>query len=114
MVFAISCGILVSLITVALAGVRASRMSISSAVKELPDPVSPKQQWWRWVWLGFVGVCGALGLAVPVVQLRAVGGALLIVVVAGALRGRLPERARLTLAGAALTVWSAAFVLLSI
>jgi len=105
-VFAISCGILVSLITVALAGVRASRMSISSAVKELPDPVSPKQQWWRWVWLGFVGVCGALGLAVPVVQLRAVGGALLIVAVAGALRGRLPERARLTLAGAALTVWS--------
>jgi putative ABC transport system permease protein len=110
-VFAISCGILVSLITVALAGIRTSRMSISSAVKELPDPIAPTQQWSRWVWLGFLGVCGAFGLAMPAVQLRAIGGALLIVAAAGALRGRLSERARLTVAGAALTAWSLALPL---
>jgi putative ABC transport system permease protein len=107
-VFAISCGILVSLITVALAGIRTSRMSISSAVKELPDPITPRQHWWRWAWLGFLALCGVFGLAMPVVQVRAVGGALLIVAAAGALRGRLPERARLTMAGAALTAWSLA------
>jgi putative ABC transport system permease protein len=107
-VFAISCGILVSLITVALAGIRTSRMSISSAVKELPDPITPRQHWWRWAWLGFLALCGAFGLAMPAVQLRAIGGALLIVAAAGALRGRLLERARLTVAGAALTAWSLA------
>jgi putative ABC transport system permease protein len=107
-VLAISCGILVSLITVALAGIRTSRMSISSAVKELPDPVIPRQQWWRWAWLGFLALCGAFAVAMPAVQLRAIGGALLIVAAAGALRGRLPDRARLTMAGAALTAWSLA------
>src|SRR5207237_2445941 len=41
-VFAVSCGILVSLITIAVAGLRASGMSISSAVNELPDSAAAR------------------------------------------------------------------------
>src|SRR5439155_1628505 len=57
-VFAVSCGILVSLITIAMAGLRASRMSISSAIKELPDPAAARTSWRRWGWIGCLGLAG--------------------------------------------------------
>jgi len=105
-VFAVSCGILVSLITIAMAGLRASRMSISSAIKELPDPAAARTSWRRWGWIGCLGLAGVLCLAVPFVILRAVGGTLVIIAATAALRGRVPERARANVAGAALTAWA--------
>src|SRR5207248_10634228 len=73
LVFAVSCWILVSLITIAVAGLRASRMSISSASKDLPDPAAARTSWRRWGWIGCLGLAGVLCLAVPFVILRAVG-----------------------------------------
>ena len=106
LVFAISCGILISLITISIAGLRTSRMSISSAIKELPDPTVARTSWRRWGWIGFLGLAGVLCLAAPDVILRAVGGTVVIIAATAALRGRLPERARANVAGGALTVWA--------
>ena len=113
-VFAISCGILVSLLTVVLTSVRTSRMTISSAIRDLPDPIAVKRSWWRWTWIVFLGMVAALCIAAPNLLLRAVGGSLLIMAATAALRGRLPERARATVAGAALTAWSVSLPFLKV
>ena len=105
-VFAISCGILVSLITVVLASLRSSRMSISSAIKQLPDPTVARQSWWRWSGIAILVLVAVACIATPSLPLRALAGSVLIIAATAALRGRLPERARATIAGAAMTAWS--------
>jgi len=113
-VFAIGCGILVSLVTVLLTSLRTSRMTISSAIKDLPDVTAERRSWWRRAWIAFLGLAAALCIAAPFVLLRAIGGSVLIIAATAAVRGRLPERARATLAGAALTTWSISLTLLRV
>jgi putative ABC transport system permease protein len=59
------------------------------------------------------GVVAVAGLATPVANLRDVGGALLLVAAMMAARGRVPERVRASLAGAALAAWGLGFLALA-
>jgi putative ABC transport system permease protein len=112
--FALATGLLVSLATVLVAGLRTSRMTISSAVKDLPDPVpAERPSWARWVWVAGLGLAGAAGLATPASPLRDVGGGLLLVAAAAAARGRVPERVRASLAGGALGAWGLGYLALA-
>jgi putative ABC transport system permease protein len=115
---AITAGAVLTLAAVVLAAMLRSGMTIAAAIRDLPEPIVvtrgslPR----RAVQLG-LAVASLVALfnpapAVPGVPLRMVGGVGLIALASLAMRGRVPERARLTGLGLALTAW--AFVSLAI
>jgi putative ABC transport system permease protein len=115
---AISAGAVLTLAAVVVAAVLRSGMTIAAAIRDLPEPVSfSRGSLSRRVFqLGLV-VASLVALfnpapAVPGVPLRMVGGVGLIALASVAMRGRIPERARLTGLGLALTAW--AFISLAI
>jgi putative ABC transport system permease protein len=113
-VFAVSAGLLVSLVTVLAASLRTSRMAISSAVKDLPEPLVPSRTSpLRWVWVAVLAAVGVAGLAATAPILRDLGGALLLLAATAAARGRVPDRVRASLAGASLGAWSFGFLVLA-
>jgi putative ABC transport system permease protein len=87
-------------------------MTIAAAIRDLPEPVSLARGSLnrRVLQLGLVaGSLVALfnpAPAVPGVPLRMVGGVGLIALASASMRGRIPERARLTGLGLALTAWA--------
>ena len=97
---AFAAGALLTLATVAATAYRTSRMVISAAVRDLPEPATlPGRRWPRIALLLGVALCGG-GLLIPNDgRSRLLGGFLLIAAVAGMARGRLPDRARATLFG---------------
>lgn len=102
---AVAAGALVTLAGVLAAAFHGTTMTISSALRELPDQVRGAHPRLRagLLWLALaVGVtCVAAG-PVP----RTLGGMILIGVAAAVARRRLSDRARSTLAGLALTGWA--------
>jgi len=97
-------GALLTLATVAATAYRTSRMAISAAIRDLPEPaLAPRQRWPRTALLLTVAAAGA-GLLIPNDgRARLLGGSLLIAAVAGLARGRLPDRARATIFGLGIT-----------
>ncbi|MGH2794876.1 MAG: ABC transporter permease [Actinomycetota bacterium] len=103
-------GSVLTLLVVAFASWRTSRMTITAAIRNLPEP--PRQQRPRWVritravlftlatLLGLAGIAG--GQAVP----RMAGGLAVILVASSIVRGRLSPRLHATLFGLALAAWS--------
>jgi len=106
--FSIAIGALIVLATLFATSVRSSRMQISSAIKNLPEPPGRrKRSIWRLVVLGGLGL-GSLGALVGGnLSLRLVGGVGLVVLAAVLVGGRISDRLRATLTGAALTAWAA-------
>jgi len=105
---AFAIGALITLGTVAGAAFRTSRMAIAAAIRDLPDPASTASQ--RWPRTALVVIVAAFGVALLVpndLRTRVVGGVVLIATVAALARGRLPDRARFTLAGVLLATWAA-------
>jgi putative ABC transport system permease protein len=103
---AIGAGAAVTLAAVVLAAVLRSDMTIAAAIRDLPEPVSLKggSVASRVLQLGLV--VGSLIALFPGGALRLVGGTGLITFAALAMRGRIPDRARLTGAGLALAAWA--------
>lgn len=97
-------GALLTLATVAATAYRTSRMAISAAVRDLPEPApAAGRRWPRIALLLAVAVAGA-GLIIPnEAPSRMVGGTLLIAAIAGLARGRLPDRGRATVFGLGIT-----------
>jgi putative ABC transport system permease protein len=106
---AIAIGGLITIATLFVTSVRSSRMEISSAVKDLPEPVT-RRKWsvWRTAALGPLGLAAIAAVVVGNSPIRLLGGAALILVAAGVARPLLPERVLATLAGAALAIWAVA------
>jgi putative ABC transport system permease protein len=105
---AFAVGALITLGTVAGAAFRTSRMAIAAAIRDLPDPASTARH--RWLRTALVVTVAAFGVALLVpndLRSRLVGGVVLIATVAALARGRLPDRARFTLAGVLLATWAA-------
>jgi putative ABC transport system permease protein len=100
-------GALITLITVAFASRRTSRMSIPAAIRDLPEPArQPGIRWLRWV---VAGALGLLGLSLVVQSQpfgRLAGGTSLILGASAVARRRLSPRAHTTLLGAALAGWA--------
>lgn len=106
---------LITLTTLFITSLRTSRMAISAAIRDLPEPA--KTRGTSWVRLVFLVVGALAGAAVAVgaaPQLRALGGAVAIACAGGLIRGRLADRARFTLIGAAIAAWAVGFVSLEV
>jgi len=115
LVLAVCLGTFVTLATVLAVGVRTSRMSIASAIKNLPEPTrSDRTTWFRAVWITALGLAGLAAVVAGSIPIRELGGAAFIVASAAALRGRLPERARATLAGGGILLWALALDLAAV
>jgi putative ABC transport system permease protein len=100
-------GVTITLGTILVASIRASRLSVSSAVRDLPDPAAPTgRSWFRHAWAPVLAVLGAVAFTSANPALRLLGGAALIVAASGLARRWLGSRARASLAAAALLAWS--------
>jgi putative ABC transport system permease protein len=108
---AIAAGAVVTLAAVVLAAVLRSDMTIAAAIRDLPDPTSVNRgslsSRLRYYGLA-IGSLIALVLPSPPFPepLRLLGGAGLIAFAAFSMRGRIPDRARLTATGLALAAWA--------
>ncbi len=104
---AVAAAALINLVVVFLASLRTSRMAISSAIRDLPEPSAGGRQSRKR--LAFLGVLGLAGLAVMVSghsDFALLGGALIIAVAAGFLKGRVADRWRYSAAGVAAAAWA--------
>jgi putative ABC transport system permease protein len=112
MALAIAAGAVLTLAAVVLAAVLRSDMTIAAAIRDLPEPASLRRSSLprRLLQLGLVaGSLVALFNPAPPLPggpLRLVGGIGLITLASISMRGRIPERARLTGVGLALTAWA--------
>jgi putative ABC transport system permease protein len=111
MALSIAIGALIVLVTLFGTSVRSSRMQISSAIKNLPEPAARKKRSiWGTAFLGCLGLGSIAALVAGSLPVRLVGGVGLVILAASLVSGRISERLRSTLTGAALTVWAAAAV----
>ena len=110
-------GALVTLITVAAAARRTSRLSIPAAIRDLPEPARERSRpWLRWLGIAVPALVGASLVAMSLAMdngrfPRFIGGILLILAAGSLMKPRLSSRAHSTLLGAALALW--AFVMTS-
>ncbi len=103
-------GTLLTLAVIFLASRRTSRMTITAAIRNLPEPPPErKSRRWRTVRLAAFGVLGVLGLTAPGFP-RLAGGIALILVLSAVARSRLSSRTHSTLTGLALAGWSFAII----
>jgi putative ABC transport system permease protein len=106
---AVAFGGLITFVAVFLAALRTSRMTITSAIRNEPEPESvPRRSWFRVAWLTALSAAGVLGLSAGDPRYHLLGGWALILVAAAVTRGRLADRTRATLAGALVTIWGIA------
>ncbi|HEY8951681.1 MAG TPA: FtsX-like permease family protein, partial [Candidatus Dormibacteraeota bacterium] len=107
----IAIGSLIVLATLFATSVRTSRMQISSAIRNLPEPTRRRN---RSVWMSALLATVALGSLAALVMgslpVRMAGGVGLVILAAALIGGRVSDRLRATLTGAALTPWAAANV----
>jgi len=108
---AFAAGALITLGTFAAAAYRTSRLAIASAVRDLPEPSSPvRDRWVRTALLAGLALVGAVLLIPNYTGSRLAAGVALIASITALARGRLPGRARATLAGLLLFAWAALIV----
>jgi putative ABC transport system permease protein len=99
-------GALITLATIFIVSMRTSRMAISSAIRDLPEPAHPRRRsWLGLVWPLLLAAAGVAALLPGDPAYRAIGGAALIVAASMLASGKLPERMRASLTGAALVAW---------
>jgi len=111
MAFSIAIGTLIVLVTLFGTSIRSSRMQISSAIKNLPEPARRrKRSIWGTALLGTLGLGSIAALMTGNLSIRIVGGVGLVILASALIGRRISERLRSTLAGVALTVWAAAGV----
>ncbi len=111
-VLAVCLGALITLATIVIVSIRTSRMAISSAIRDLPEPAIPKRRSLiRMAWPLILASAGVAAWIQGDAALRAAGGAALVVAVSMLTSGRLSERMRATLTGSALVAWEVVAVL---
>lgn len=101
---------LINFVTVLIVSLRTSRMEISAAIRDLPDPDrTTGTSRVRFGLLGLAGLAGLVAVAAGQPPIRLLGGAVAIASASGFFRGRLSDRVRFSAAGAAAAVWAIAY-----
>jgi putative ABC transport system permease protein len=104
---ALAAAALLNLVTVLLASLRTTRMAISSAIRDLPEPPETRRpSWKRSVFLAGLAMAGVIAMLSGRLEYGLLGGALIIAAAAGFLRGRISDRWRYSAAGASALVWA--------
>ena len=107
----VAIGALIVLSTLFATSVRSSRMQISSAIKNLPEPGRPKRRSaWRTALLAGLGLGSVGALVAGNLPVRLAGGVALVILAATLVAGAISDRWRATLTGAALTTWAAVYL----
>jgi hypothetical protein len=84
-------------------------MQISSAIKNLPEPTrQPKRSVWRTALVAGLGLGSLTAVVIGSLPVRMSGGVGLVILSAAVVGGRVSDRVRATLTGAALAAWAAA------
>jgi len=110
-VAAVALGALITLLTVFATGVRTSRMTIASAIKDLPEPEPVhRRSWLRLAGVAVLAGAGILAFLARDVRVGFVGAWALIAVASALVRGRVPDRTRATVVGALLIAWALAVI----
>jgi putative ABC transport system permease protein len=105
----VAIGALIVLATLFATSVRSSRMQISSAIKNLPEPTRQrKRSAWRTALTTGLGLGSLAALVAGSLPVRLAGGVGLVILAMALVGGRISDRMRATLTGAALTAWVAA------
>jgi putative ABC transport system permease protein len=105
----VAIGALIVLATLFATSLRSSRMQISSAIKNLPEPTRQrKPSVWKTALMAGLGLGSLAALVAGSLPVRLAGGIGLVVLAAALVGGRISDRLRATMTGAALTVWAAA------
>ena len=111
----IAAAALITLTTLFITSLRTSRMAISAAIRDLPEPARIHRT--SWIRLALLSIGAFVGLALVLAggpAVRVIGGAVVIASVGGLGRGRLSDRARYTAIGAAIATWAIGFVALKV
>ena len=102
----IAAGALITLTTMVAASIRTTRMTITSAVRALPDPpVARRSGGLGRAGVVVLGIASTTALVLGDSSLRLVGGVGAIVVVGLLFRGRLPDRILATMVGLVAAIW---------
>jgi len=104
-------GALIVLATLFGTALRSSRMQISSAIRNLPEAVRRrKRSLWMAALLAGLGLASLVAVAAANLPIRLMAGVGLVIVASALVSGRISDRLRATMTGAALAVWAAALV----
>ena len=106
---AVASAALINLVTVFIVSLRTNGMTISAAIRDLPEPRSARRTSWRR--LAFMAMVALAGLALMVAlggALAILGGAMIIAAVAGLVQGRISDRFRYSAAAVAAVAWAGA------
>ncbi|MEX2557382.1 MAG: FtsX-like permease family protein [Actinomycetota bacterium] len=103
-------GSVLTLVVITFASWRTSRMTITAAIRNLPEPPRGERPRWlritRAVFLSLLTLLGVAGIVGGEAFPRMIGGLAVILVASSLMRGRLSPRAHATLFGLALAGWS--------
>ena len=105
--FSVCLGALITLATILVVSIRTSRMAITSAIRDLPDPARHRRR--SWIRFAAPLVLIAAGSAMWLqgsISLRTLGGAAFVLAASMLAAGRMSDRIRATLLGTALVAWS--------
>jgi putative ABC transport system permease protein len=104
-------GALIVLTTLFGTSLRSSRMQISSAIRNLPEPIARRKRGlWITALLAGLGLASLVAVAADNLPIRLVGGVGLVIVASALVSGRISDRLRATMTGAGLAIWAAALV----
>ena len=108
LVTAFAVGSLLTLAVVWLASRRTAHLTITAAIRNLPEPPSHEtgRTWPARLRLGALALAGIAGIASGQAPLRTAGGVALVLAASRLTRGRLGPRAHASLTGLALAGWS--------
>ncbi|MDP8957577.1 MAG: ABC transporter permease [Actinomycetota bacterium] len=102
-------GSFLTLVVVFFASRRTARMSITAAIRNLPEPPPERRRARAWVHparLALLALVGVLGVVQSNQLFRLLGGLALVVLASVLLRARMGPRLHATVTGAALATWS--------
>ncbi|HEV2029853.1 MAG TPA: FtsX-like permease family protein, partial [Candidatus Dormibacteraeota bacterium] len=106
---AVAAAALINLVTVFIVSLRTNAMTISSALRDLPEPgIAKRLSRRRLAFMAVIVLAGLIVLFLGHADFGILGGALIIAAAAGLIQGRVSDRLRYSAAAAAAAVWAVA------
>ncbi len=106
---AVASAALINLVTVFIVALRTNGMTISAAIRDLPEPrVAKRPSWKRQAFMAGIAVAGLAVMVMLNGALAILGGAMIIAAATGLIQGRVSDRLRYSAGALAAVAWAAA------
>jgi putative ABC transport system permease protein len=104
---AVAAAALINLVTVFIVALRTNGMTISAAIRDLPEPrIAKRPSRMRVALMAVMALAGLLLMLLAPTAWALLGGAFIIAAAAGFAQGRVSDRVRYSAAGAAAAIWA--------